>query len=180
MSSDYGADRIPSEKQVEDEVPNVNSKGFCNPKCPFFLVDFNTLDKICRKYEKIIVFNEDNKGDDEKCYIPYCAAEYKLSGDIKFIDIKEFREEGYLQEVNRLFFHRLGLALSVKINDDGTEELGGIWDYREDPDGMSYGDGVLSFEKADNIQKLGANLVVTRKEILGFDIQPIEEAVYHD
>jgi hypothetical protein len=29
------------------------------------------------------------------------------------INIKEFREKGYLQEANRRFFHPLGLALSV-------------------------------------------------------------------
>ena len=32
----------------------------------------------------------------------------------------------------------------------------------------------LSFEKADNVKNLGINLAVTRKELLGFDIQPIE------
>ena len=97
-----------------------------------------------------------------------------MSDDIKFIDIKEFREQGYLQEINRLFLHRLGLALSVLINEDGTESLGGIWDYRDDPEGMTYGDGVLSIEKAHNVEKQGNRVATSRKELLGFDIQPIE------
>lgn len=57
----------------------------------------------------------------------------------KFMNIKEFRESGYLQEVNRQFLHPLGLALTVFIDDEtGEEELGGIWDYREDPEGIYF------------------------------------------
>lgn len=37
-----------------------------------------------------------------------------MSDDIKYIDIAEFRETGFLQEANRQFFHPLGLALSVQ------------------------------------------------------------------
>jgi len=58
--------------------------------------------------------------------------------DIKRIDIKEFREKGYLQELNRRFLHPLGMALEVRQEDDGTEILGGIWDYREDEEGIYY------------------------------------------
>lgn len=58
--------------------------------------------------------------------------------DIKHIDIKEFRELGFLQEANRWFFHRLGLALEVVQEEDGTEHLGGIWDYRDDPEGVVF------------------------------------------
>jgi hypothetical protein len=46
---------------------------------------------------------------------------------IKKIDIKEFREKGYLQELNRQFLHPLGLALEITINDDGTEIISGVW-----------------------------------------------------
>lgn len=91
-----------------------------------------------------------------------------MSTDIKRIDIAEFREFGYLQEVNRRFFHPLGLALEVVIEDcpecDGTgtwteqtspeeaghgsctrcngvgklETLGGVWDSRDDPEGYIF------------------------------------------
>jgi hypothetical protein len=58
---------------------------------------------------------------------------------IKKLDIAKFREIGLLAEVNRLFFHPLGLALEVNIDDEtGKETLGGIWDYRDDPEGILY------------------------------------------
>jgi len=57
---------------------------------------------------------------------------------IKRIDIKEFRAKGYLQEINRKFLHPLGMALEVDILEDGSEALKGIWDYREDEEGMLY------------------------------------------
>ena len=60
---------------------------------------------------------------------------------MKRIGIKEFQEEGYLQEANRRFFHPLGLALEVIMNDeDGSMVLGGIWDSRDDPEGILFDD----------------------------------------
>lgn len=58
--------------------------------------------------------------------------------EIGKMSIKEFREKGYLQEVNRRFFHPLGLALQIIINKDGTESLG-ILDCREDEEGVCFG-----------------------------------------
>jgi len=77
-----------------------------------------------------------------------------MKKEIKRIDIKEFREKGYLQEVNRRFFHPLGLALEIKQNNDGTEELGGIWDYREDKEGIYYD---LNNSDSDRINKFNKN-----------------------
>jgi molecular chaperone GrpE len=56
---------------------------------------------------------------------------------MKYIDISEFRELGYLQELNRRFLHPLGLALSVSV-EDGIEKIVGIWDGREDAEGIYY------------------------------------------
>jgi hypothetical protein len=36
----------------------------------------------------------------------------------KHLDIKKFRDIGYVQEVNRQFFHPLGLALEIKVNEE--------------------------------------------------------------
>lgn len=75
--------------------------------------------------------------------------------EIKRMDIKEFRALGFLQEANRLFFHPLGLALEVIINDEtGDETLGGVWDYRDDPEGMLFGKGMIDIKKADQIKLL--------------------------
>lgn len=71
-----------------------------------------------------------------------------MANEIKRIDIKEFRERGYLHEINRLLLHPLGLALEVNIGADGTEILDGVWDYRDHAEGIYYGDDLLSAEKA--------------------------------
>ena len=58
---------------------------------------------------------------------------------MKRIDIDEFRARGYLQEANRLFFHPLGLALEVIVDEgDGSVKLGGIWDLRDEPEGIVF------------------------------------------
>lgn len=115
---------------------------------------------------------------------------------INRIDIKEFRRIGFLQEVNRQFFHPLGLALEVVTEDciwcregvisiaegqyggnprpcphcdgDGvTERLGGIWDYRDDPEGITYGEDQMSEAKricvkAERDSHIGARLALMK------------------
>ena len=84
--------------------------------------------------------------------------------DIKRIDVKEFREKGFLQEANRKFFHPLGLALEVIINDDtGEEILGGIWDYRDDQEGMFFMASIISKDKIDHIDFLRKSKIKYRK-----------------
>lgn len=101
-----------------------------------------------------------------------------MSEKIRRISIKEFREKGYLQEVNRRFFHPLGLALEVIIDDKtGEEKLGGVWDYRDDPEGIAFGKDVTSkpdFKvKAENIEKEFTAKKEYREKSLGFFIQPV-------
>jgi len=77
--------------------------------------------------------------------------------EIKRIDIKEFREKGYLQELNRQFLHPLGMALEVIIDDEGNEKLGGVWDYRDDPEGMFYIDEIVKLDKfKENISRVAS------------------------
>ncbi|KKN41195.1 hypothetical protein LCGC14_0725860 [marine sediment metagenome] len=76
---------------------------------------------------------------------------------IKRMDIKEFREQGFLFEANRKFFHPLGLALEIIINEeDNSEILGGVWDYRDDPEGIFFGMNNLidRAKKIDTIEEL--------------------------
>lgn len=54
---------------------------------------------------------------------------------------------GLLAELNRVFLHPLGLALEVNMDDDGKETLGGIWDYRDDPEGMLFSKDQFLTEK---------------------------------
>jgi hypothetical protein len=66
---------------------------------------------------------------------------------MKRIDIAEFRDIGYLQEANRRFFHPLGLALEVRVDEAGNETISGVEDCRDDPEGMVYFDPVDAREK---------------------------------
>lgn len=94
--------------------------------------------------------------------------------NVKRIDIKEFREEGYLHELNRQFLHPHGLALEVVVEDDGTERLGGVWDYRDDPEGMAFGEDTLNPTKARNIASIEEKRRPEREAGLGYWIQPVD------
>jgi len=98
--------------------------------------------------------------------------------EVKRIDIKEFRKFGFLQEANRQFFHPLGLALEVIIDEEtGEETLGGVWDYRDDPEGMLFKSEEINLEKAANVRKLFQKKAQHRLDNFSFVIQtlPVEE-----
>lgn len=97
----------------------------------------------------------------------------------KYISIREFCNRGYLQEVNRRFLHRLGLALEVSVDDSsGTEvyALSGVRDAREDPEGYVFGPRSFdsrSLERATLVENELAAKQAARVKLLGADIQPI-------
>lgn len=76
-----------------------------------------------------------------------------MKNKIKRIDIKEFREKGYLQELNRRFLHPLGLALEIVVDENGTEKLGGIWDSRDEKDGIYYDISNSDLERKEKFNK---------------------------
>lgn len=84
---------------------------------------------------------------------------------IKRLSVKEFRSLGILQEANRRFFHPLGLALEVIIESDGTETVGGVWDYREDPEGNFFVQDMIKQEAIDYVEELRKSKVKARKAI---------------
>ena len=84
--------------------------------------------------------------------------------NVKRIDIKEFRAKGFLQEVNRKFFHPLGLALEVVVDQNGSERLGGIWDYRKDPEGIMFAKGMIKKKKTDHVFKLRMSKMRARRQ----------------
>lgn len=94
-----------------------------------------------------------------------------MSVEVKRIDIKEFRESGLLAELNRVFLHPLGLALEVSVEDDGTEKLGGIWDYRDDPEGVLYSKEHFPTEKIEKAQEFIKQKHEQRMKVLGFVFQ---------
>jgi hypothetical protein len=106
-----------------------------------------------------------------------------MEEEMKMLPIKEFREKGYLQELNRRFLHPLGLALVVSIDDDtGEEYIDGVWDCIDDPEGILYG---LADSDPDRINKFTQNKnfiddeltkrLATRTELMSSNIEPIPE-----
>ena len=105
-----------------------------------------------------------------------------MSKKIKWMSIKEFREKGYLQELNRAFLHPLGLALATSVDKEtGEESLAGIWDFREGLEGLCFGFKDMSFEevedaikKAKFIQKEWRKRSKAREKLFGSEIEPFE------
>lgn len=101
------------------------------------------------------------------------------TADIKRMDMKEFVEKGFLQEVNRLFFHPRGLALSVDEDFQGNPaSFGPIWDYRDDPEGICFSEATLAnpatVEKAKSVDaELNAHREARLQLFGGVVIQPI-------
>ena len=84
--------------------------------------------------------------------------------DINYMSVKEFREKGYLQELNRQFLHPLGLAIEVEIDDGtGEERFGKIWDSRQDPEGIMFDLEHLPQERVERFRKK-ANYVANEYE----------------
>lgn len=81
----------------------------------------------------------------------------------KLMDINEFREEGFLQEANRKFFHPLGLALEVVTDPEGNSALAGVWDFRSDKEGIFFAADVIDEDKVANVEKLRKAKVAARK-----------------
>ena len=71
------------------------------------------------------------------------------------VDTKELQEAGYLQEVNRQFFHPLGLALAV--DHDGKAPLM-VLDNRDDPEGMFFSEEQLNTPDAEGKAMRVANV----------------------
>jgi hypothetical protein len=105
---------------------------------------------------------------------------------IKFITPREFREAGYLQELNRQFLHPLGLALAILIDEEtGNESFGGIWDYRDDPEGIYFDYSNPEASPPDRVQAAREKMTRVNRELaarspvrmkaLGYIVEPIPE-----
>lgn len=100
------------------------------------------------------------------------------------MDLRDFMDGGYLQEVNRQFLHRLGLAMFVTVDEDTGDVTDlGVYDDRGDPEGWNFlfdkwpdRDAAVARFKA-NVEKVEEELAehkIVRERNLGYDIQPVE------
>jgi len=92
---------------------------------------------------------------------------------MNYQSIQLLREQGYIQEANRLFFHPRGLALTVQVDDNGSESLAGIQDYRTDPEGVYFADDTIDPAKAQIPQEDFLSHQTHRTALLGAPIQPL-------
>ena len=98
------------------------------------------------------------------------------------INLQEFMEGGYLQELNREFLHPLGLAMSVIIeeDDDGNienVEFGGIVDHRDDSEGMLFAEDMIERDKTDKVSGEFAEKAENRMDKYGFIIQSPDDSI---
>jgi hypothetical protein len=90
--------------------------------------------------------------------------------EIKYLDATTLRDEGYLQEANRRFFHPLGLALELDLETNTLR----VWDYRDDPEGIIFAEGEDLRAKAQRIDSLMHDRLAPRMSRLSFFVQPAE------
>jgi len=106
--------------------------------------------------------------------------------NIKTMSGEEFRENGYLQEVNRRFFHPVGLAIAIII-DDKTKKVKAIeiQDHRDDPEGLYFGINDPTFSSPERVARFIKNKKFVdaeikkrsrnRKKVVGSVVETIPE-----
>lgn len=86
-----------------------------------------------------------------------------------YMSVRQFRDEGYLQEVNRMVLHPVGLALAAVLEEDALR----VVDDRSDPGGTIY-DPALDLEpKARLVGREFASRVDERYTRHGWIVQPV-------
>ena len=88
-----------------------------------------------------------------------------------YLSATDVRGLGLLQEVNRIFFHPIGLAAEL----DPVDGRISIQDHRDDPEGVVFAEGVLDIEKALSYWRMKQKLFPIREKALGFIIQEVPD-----
>lgn len=103
----------------------------------------------------------------------------KKEETVKELSLEDFRDIGYLQEVNRQVLHLVGLAMYIEIDNKTGKVTGvGIIDYRDDPEGVFFPDGPDP-DKAERVYQEVMKRAKHRKRLFtGRGLaQPIHEAM---
>lgn len=92
----------------------------------------------------------------------------------------EFREKGFLQELNRKFLHPMGLALQVIGDKNGNiTGFGQVTHVADDLEGMRFIDlsDNDSIKKAEYVEKYFNERKQIREKALGYIIQPMGDKI---
>jgi len=91
---------------------------------------------------------------------------------VNSLNTQELLSEGILQEVNRLFFHPLGLALDVSTervtggeNEDEIFVAAHITDHRSDPEGVTFEPGIIDSEMIRKVVALRNSKIAVRSQL---------------
>lgn len=97
-----------------------------------------------------------------------------MSTEPKVMNPKELQDEGYLAEVNRCFFHPLGLALAVQEHPEDIFTIM-VLDDREDLEGWHFSDDSLPEVaiKAEKVREERVRRHPHRMTALGYWTQPV-------
>lgn len=101
--------------------------------------------------------------------------------EVKQVSPEEARTWGILQEVNRQFFHPMGLALAVNLDQETGEYTGySLLDYRDQIDdntGMIYADldSDKAMRKHNTVADMQWKYKKNREKKLGWYVQPVED-----
>lgn len=71
----------------------------------------------------------------------------------KYVDLKEFMDKGYLQEINRLVLHPCGMSMTFQYTKKGVLKMRGILDRREDDAGIWFDLDISNDQQAGMILK---------------------------
>jgi len=101
-----------------------------------------------------------------------------MMAETKMMDLQEFIDKGYQQEIHRRFLHPLGLAMPMKPNPDGEGWiLYGIKDHRNEPEGIVFTPKQIPLEvamaKAELVAGEFEKRAFVRNKVFGFTIQPV-------
>lgn len=95
------------------------------------------------------------------------------SDDAKLIEqIAPIIAEGLMQlNPSDELVREVARMIVVKLWPRGSEHISGVWDYRDDPEGVVYGAGEIDVNKTDRIEILLQHKLAERQGLLGFDVQ---------
>jgi len=93
-------------------------------------------------------------------------------------------DSGMLFEINRQILHPLGLALCVDVDEDTGEVkgFGGLWDARDDPEGIIYEPEPFragTLKSSEYREKFGRAAARSRFAALGFLKQTAHSVIPH-